>query len=235
MFINYSKYYFKFKIVILHYKKGYRMINLEFKNRFYLLSMTFLLLMGCGSQGSSSAKENEAVTRSPANTFKELTAQEQETLDLLSTNQQALLEAINKERSQKQICGELGAFGPVQPLRWNSSLYASALEHATDLAVSNTFSHDGSGTASDITGDGRPSKFYERILANGYSNFHKVGENIAGGQQELTQVMHDWMASPKHCQNIMNSSYTEVGVAIMINNNSDYQVYWAQNFGSKRS
>lgn len=212
------------------------MIRLDFKNRFYVLSMASLLFVGCGgSQGSNSIEESAAVTLNHAESiFKEISAEEQETLDLLSTNQQALLEAINQERSHAQTCGDLGTFGPVQPLAWNSSLYASALEHVTDLAISNTFSHDGSGTDSDLTGDGEPSKFYERILANGYSNYHTVGENIAGGQTSLRQVMHDWMASPKHCQNIMNSSYTEVGVAIVINQNSTYQVYWGQNFGSKR-
>jgi len=209
------------------------MIKLNLKNKSYLLSVTFLLFIGCGSSG---ANGNSGVVslNHPQSTFKELSAKEQETLALLSTNQQALLAAINAERSQSRTCGSKGTFGPVHALTWNPSLYASALEHSTDLAISDTFSHDGSGTASDITGDGRPSKFYERIVANGYSNYYSVGENIAGGQRSLTQVMHDWMASPGHCANIMKSTYTEVGVAVVINQSSTYQIYWAQSFGSKR-
>jgi len=46
--------------------------------------------------------------------------------------------------------------------------------------------------------------------------------------------MEAWMASPGHCANIMKSTYTEVGVAILIKEDSTYQVYWGQNFGSKR-
>ena len=195
--------------------------------------MTCLLFIGCGNSGVNGNDSVVSLDHSQS-TFKELSAKEQETLNILSTNQQALLDAINTERAQERTCGDKGTFGPVNALTWNASLYASALEHSTDLAISNTFSHDGSGTASDITGNGQPSKFYERIVANGYSNYYSIGENIAGGQRSLTQVMHDWMASPGHCANIMKSTYTEVGVAIVINENSTYQVYWTQNFGSKR-
>jgi uncharacterized protein YkwD len=211
------------------------MIKLNLKNKSYLLSITFLLFSGCGGGSSSLNGDNNTVSLNHSESnFKELSAEEQETLTLLSTNQQALLDAINMERSQTRTCGNKGTFGPVHALTWNPSLYASALEHATDLAISDTFSHDGSGTESDITGDGRTSKFYERIVANGYSNYYSIGENIAGGQRSLTQVMHDWMASPGHCVNIMKSTYTEVGIAIVINQSSTYQIYWTQNFGSKQ-
>jgi len=156
----------------------------------------------------------------------------------ISVEKQALLDAINEARSVQRDCypddDSRGVMGPVPKLYWNDDLYAAALEHSTDLAMSDTFSHYGSGTEYDITGNGEPSLFYERIVANGYSNYYSVGENIAGGQQTLEEVMNAWLASPGHCENIMSSNYTEVGVAIVTEADSTYGIYWTQNFGSKR-
>lgn len=218
-----------FITIYFYCRQGDRMFKNILNFKFYLLSTAFLLLNACGS-GGSATNTNENPTQS---TFSSLTEKEKETLNLLTTNQQELLDAINAKRSQTQNCGERGTFPAVQALTWNPELYAAALEHSTDLAYSNTFSHDGSGTEHDTTGNGSPSKFYERIEANGYGDYYTVGENIAGGQRSLEEVMDDWMASPGHCANIMKSTYTEVGVAIVIKNDSTYQVYWTQNFGSK--
>ena len=227
-----------------------------FKNilnkKIYLSFVIILLIIGCGggtsgtgtdnilysvSQGAGALTDQEKQTLSELNAFpiqQNSTQADNNNSNQLDQYAQALLDAINKERASRRTCGSRGTFGPVHPLVWNANLHASALEHAIDLAVSNTFSHDGSGKASDITGNGRPSKFYERIVRNGYSNYYSVGENIAGGQRTLDEVMRAWMASPGHCENIMKSTYTEVGVAIAKNNRSTYQIYWAQNFGSKR-
>ena len=226
-----------------------------FKNilnkKIYLSFVIFSLIVGCGgtsgtgtnnilysvSQGTGELTDREKKTLVELNAFpiqgnsNQVENNNSNQLDLYA---QALLDAINKERASSHTCGDRGTFGPVHSLVWNANLHASALEHAIDLAVSNTFSHDGSGTASDITGNGRPSKFYERIVRNGYSNYYSVGENIAGGQRTLEEVMKAWMASPGHCENIMKSTYTEVGIAIVRNDQSTYQIYWAQNFGSKR-
>jgi uncharacterized protein YkwD len=206
------------------------MFNLNLKNKSYLLIVSFFLLNGCGTGESS----NSTVVKGEASSFSDLNSEEQETLSSLSTNQQELLDAINKERAANRTCGNRGTFPSVAALTWNPELYAAALEHVTDLAYSNTFSHDGSGTEYDLTGNGRASKFYERIVANGYANYYSVGENIAGGQRSLEEVMKAWMASPGHCENIMKSTYTEVGVAIVIKSDSTYQIYWGQNFGSKK-
>lgn len=202
--------------------------TLEVKS-FLVLSL-MLLLNGCGDENNTQA----TIQNNTTSTFTELSSQEKETLSSLSTNQQELLDAINKERSKTRTCGDRGTFPAVPALTWNPNLYAAALEHSTDLAYSNTFSHDGSGTEYDITGDGTPSQFYERIEANGYTNYYSTGENIAGGQRSLEQVMKAWMASPGHCANIMKATYTEVGVAIVIKEDSNYQVYWTQNFGSQK-
>jgi len=199
-------------------------------NRYGLLVSIFLLLTGCGEVTSKTT----TIINNTKNSFSTLSTKERETLDRLHTTQQKLLDAINKERSQSRTCGSRGTFPAVPRLTWNDKLHSSALEHVTDLAYSNTFSHDGSGTKYDITGQGKPSKFYERIVQNGYQNYYSVGENIAGGQRSVEEVMKAWMASPGHCVNIMKSTYTQVGIAIIIKADSDYQIYWGQNFGSKK-
>jgi len=204
------------------------MIKKNSKKYYFVLS--FLLFVGCNSETPKGSNIDTNTTSS----FSNLSAEEKKTLDRLHTTQQKLLEAINKERSKSRTCGSKGVFPAVPSLTWNPALYDAALEHVTDLAYSDIFSHDGSGTEYDITGQGKPSKFYERIVHNGYKNYYSVGENIAGGQRNVEEVMKAWMASPGHCANIMKSTYTQVGIAIVIKTDSTYQIYWGQNFGSKK-
>jgi uncharacterized protein YkwD len=197
------------------------MFNNFTQSKLTALIFTSLLFIGCGPTNSSVAVAGAEDTQ----------------LDI-TVNQQELLDALNQARSVERDCypndSTRGVMGPSPKLYWNNELYASALEHSTDLAKSNTFSHYGSGTEFDITGDGEPSLFYERIITNGYSNYYSVGENIAGGQKTLDEVMEAWLASPGHCANIMSDKYTEVGIALVIEAESTYGTYWTQNFGSKR-
>jgi len=154
-------------------------------NRDGLLISIFLLFSGCGEVSS----RNVNIENNTTNSFSTLSSEEKKTLSKLNTTQQKLLDAINKERSESRTCGSRGTFPAVPSLTWNDKLHSSALEHVTDLAYSDTFSHDGSGTKYDITGNGKPSKFYERIVRNGYKHYYSVGENIAGGQRSVDEVM----------------------------------------------
>ncbi len=58
--------------------------------------------------------------------------------------------------------------------------------------------------------------------------YRAAGENIAMGQTSPQQVMQDWMNSPGHRANILNSSFTKLGVGIAQNSNGQY--YWTQQF-----
>jgi len=197
------------------------MIKTNLINNSSLILLTATLLIGCGGASSTPIGNNAA---------------KGEVIEL-STNKQDLLDALNKARSIARDCypndPKRGQMEATHPLTWNTNLYASALEHSTDLANSDTFSHSGSGTEHDTTGNGKPSEFFDRILANGYTNYYTVGENIAGGQKDLEEVMEAWLKSPGHCVNIMKDSYDEVGIAIVTNEDSTYGIYWTQNFGSK--
>ena len=55
-----------------------------------------------------------------------------------------------------------------------------------------------------------------------------VAENIAMGQRTAPEVLHSWMNSPGHRANILNASYTKIGVSAYRTSNGT--VYWCQQF-----
>ncbi|HVI42636.1 MAG TPA: CAP domain-containing protein, partial [Anaerovoracaceae bacterium] len=59
-------------------------------------------------------------------------------------------------------------------------------------------------------------------------SYSYAGENIAEGQRTPAEVMDGWMNSPGHKANIMNTSYTEIGVGYVTNSNGNS--YWVQEF-----
>jgi len=184
-------------------------------------SITSVMFVGCGggeSGPTSSTSDVSSVSSS------------------LKTTHEKILEVINEARAEVRDCHDgRGLVGPSAPLTWNSELYASAYEHSNDLATSDTFSHFGSGTASDITGanNGKVSLFNERIRANGYTEYNLIGENIAGGQESIEDALEAWLASPAHCTNIMEEEFTEIGVAVVVDEDAQYKIYWTQNFGGQ--
>lgn len=56
-------------------------------------------------------------------------------------------------------------------------------------------------------------------------NYHTAGENIARGQQTPEAVVDAWMNSDGHRANILNSSFTQIGVGYVAEGN-----YWTQMF-----
>lgn len=153
--------------------------------------------------------------------------------------QTAYLEAINNARAQEQDCGPYGVFPPAPALQWSDTLYRAAYEHSYDMAVSNTFSHTGSGTQSDITAVQmdlqRGSRVSERLEANGYTSWRAYGENIAAGtdMEEAVEAVTGWIESPDHCKNLMNPKFKEVGLAHYHVGESHYRHYWTQDLGTK--
>ena len=182
--------------------------------------ITLLIFVGCGEDGVTTSFTDDASLESA-----------------LKIPNSTILEAINVARAERRNCYDgRGVVGPSSALTWSSELYASAYEHSSDLAKSDTFSHIGSGTKTDVTGSniGRASKFNERIRANGYIGYSIIGENIAGGQSSIESALKAWLESPAHCRNIMEAEFLEIGVAVFVNPDSKYGIYWTQNFGSKQ-
>ncbi len=137
----------------------------------------------------------------------------------LGNFQADLMTLINQARASARTCGST-AYPTAAPLAWNGKLFDAAAAHSADMATKNYFSH--------TSQDGRT--FDQRITAAGYS-WSNIGENIAAGQSSASSVMAGWMASAGHCSNIMNSSFTQVGVACVINNSATFRTYWTMDLG----
>ena len=153
----------------------------------------------------------------------------------LDVTKQKYLDAINQVRSQTQDCGYEGIKVSVPALKWNDKLYDAAYMHSNDLAETDTFSHTGSGTQSDIVAwklhPNVGSTVKERLEYTGYV-WSGYGENIAAGYGTIEGTMIAWLDSPGHCANIMNPNFEEVGVALVIKTDSQYYDYWTQDFGT---
>ncbi len=70
---------------------------------------------------------------------------------------------------------------------------------------------------------------FEMMRTYGIS-YRSAGENIAAGQRTPEEVMNAWMNSSGHKANILNESYTTLGVGIATG--GDYGIYWVQMFTS---
>ena len=88
------------------------------------------------------------------------------------------------------------------------------------MADNNYFSH--------TSLDGRT--FAQRITATGY-RYTAAGENIAAGQTSVQSVMTGWINSPGHCQNLMNPTYRDIGMACVRNDAATYRLYWTMDLG----
>lgn len=62
-------------------------------------------------------------------------------------------------------------------------------------------------------------------------SYRAAGENIAAGQRTAEEVMNAWMNSSGHRANILNGSYTEIGVGYYAG--GSYGKYWTQLFIGK--
>ena len=57
------------------------------------------------------------------------------------------------------------------------------------------------------------TNFTQRLASVGY-DWSNAGENIATGYGTPTDVISAWMASPEHCQNVLNPNYADIGVGV---------------------
>jgi uncharacterized protein YkwD len=134
----------------------------------------------------------------------------------------AILKLTNAARAQPRRCGAQ-QFGSAPPVRLSSVLGRAALGHAEDMASHSRMSHEGSDGST-------PAK---RVRAAGY-DWSFVAENVAMGQADAESVMTTWIESPGHCANIMNPSFTELGVAYSMNPESEAGLYWAMELATAR-
>ncbi|NYH80070.1 uncharacterized protein YkwD [Actinopolyspora biskrensis] len=106
-------------------------------------------------------------------------------------------------------------------VRLNPSLTRTAQRHSTDMARNDYLGHIGSRGTDHIT----------RARRAGYPSSY-VGENVAAGNAGASATFAQWSTSPQHRKNILNCSFTELGVGHAANPDSEWGHYWTQLFGS---
>jgi uncharacterized protein YkwD len=124
-----------------------------------------------------------------------------------------LVELVNEERLK------VGH----DPLVRSDRLNHAAWRYSWDMALNNAWSHLGS--------DNRWTE--DRIADEGYL-FSKFGENIFRGAGTAEEAMAWWKTSPGHWANILDPEFTEIGVALAYNADSESGYYWTQVFARPR-
>ena len=123
---------------------------------------------------------------------------------LCSAEAQAVLDLVNEQRAANGLSA----------LSLNAELCAVAQEKAQDMKTNKYFDHK-SPTY------GTP---FEMMKSFGIT-YKSAGENIAMGYKNAEAVVTAWMNSAGHRANILNSSYTQMGIGYVENGN-----YWCQMF-----
>jgi uncharacterized protein YkwD len=130
-----------------------------------------------------------------------------------------VLVLVNAARQTGHRCGRR-RFGPAPPLQLDDRLTRAASLHARNMLERDYFAHDGP--------DGTPA---QRVAATGYQ-YRLVGENIALGPVNAAQAVQGWLASPEHCENIMDPRFRQTGVAFAANHRGAPRIDWVQDFGT---
>jgi len=131
----------------------------------------------------------KAPTKTPAPTVKPTPAPTTGTG--MGEFQTQVVTLVNQERAKVGL----------KALQTDALLNKVATEKARDMDVNNYFSHTSPHYGSP----------FDMMRSFGVT-YRSAGENIASGQPTPARVMQDWMNSPGHRANILNASFTKIGV-----------------------
>lgn len=118
------------------------------------------------------------------------------------------------EKKVAELVNEIRAENGLKPLKLNTELSAVARIKSEDMRDNRYFSHTSPNYGSP----------FDMMKSFGIS-YRTAGENIAMGQRTPEEVVNAWMNSEGHRANILNASFTEIGVGYAANGN-----YWTQMF-----
>ena len=127
--------------------------------------------------------------------------------DAVKSIENEVIRLTNQERAKHGL--------PALKADWELSRVARY--KSADMRDKNYFSHTSPTYGSP----------FDMIKAFGIP-YRSAGENIAAGQSSPQQVVQSWMNSEGHRQNILNSSYTHIGVGYA--EGGSYRHYWTQMF-----
>ena len=115
-----------------------------------------------------------------------------------------VIRLVNEQRAQNGL----------KPLTANWELSRVARYKSQDMVDNRYFSHTSPTYGSPF-----------QMIRNFGISFRTAGENIAYGQRTPQAVVNAWMNSSGHRANILNASYTQIGVGYVANGH-----YWTQMF-----
>ena len=121
---------------------------------------------------------------------------------------------INYEQEVIRLINEIRAKNGLKALTYDWELSRVARYKSQDMKDNNYFSH-----TSPVYGS--PSQ----MIRNFGISFRSAGENIAKGYATPQAVVNAWMNSSGHRANILNASFTKIGVGYVSGGN-----YWTQMF-----
>ncbi|MDF2854883.1 MAG: hypothetical protein K0Q87_734 [Neobacillus sp.] len=119
-----------------------------------------------------------------------------------------------------QLTNQERAKHGLKPLTQDWELSRVARYKSMDMRDKNYFSHDSPTYGSPFT-----------MMKNFGISYRAAAENIAAGQTTAQEVVNAWMNSPGHRANILNGTYTYIGVGYAKGGTQRY--YWTQMFISK--
>lgn len=128
-------------------------------------------------------------------------------LDATKNQENEVIRLVNVERQKNGLA----------PLKANWELSRVARYKSEDMVARNYFSHTSPTYGSPF-----------QMITDFGLKYTYAGENIAMGQRTPVEVMNGWMNSSGHRANILNKSYTEIGVGLAVNKSG--QKYWTQMF-----
>ncbi|NLH01700.1 MAG: secretion protein [Clostridiales bacterium] len=118
------------------------------------------------------------------------------------------------EKRVVELVNQQRAANGLAPLTLSTALSNAARAKSQDMHDKKYFSHNSPTYGSP----------FDMLKSFGIS-YRTAGENIAMGYTTPEAVMNAWMNSPGHRANILNASYTKIGVGYVADGN-----YWTQEF-----
>ncbi|MEK4065081.1 CAP domain-containing protein [Peribacillus sp. FSL R5-0717] len=157
--------------------------------------------------GTTNQSKPAAKPAAPEVTPDKSTDKKPETSSELSAFEQEVVKLTNAEREKQGLAA----------LKIDTELSKVARIKSQDMKDKNYFDHNSPTYGSP----------FDMMKQFGIS-YKTAGENIAQGQQTPEEVVQAWMNSQGHRENIMNPSFTHIGVGYVESGN-----YWTQQFIGK--
>lgn len=110
----------------------------------------------------------------------------------------------------------------IDPLTENHKLDQAAIKKVDDMLINQYFAH--------LSPQNFDLEHFLKLAS--YTNYISVGENLAMGYDNASEVMAAWKKSPTHYSNLVDPNFKEIGVALAGGTYKDRDtVFTAQYFG----